>query len=122
MTLSELKKLPYTEYDCYGLTRLVRHHLYNRPLMPWYRPHPPKREASEALVSGVKAYRRTSPVPGAFVACWRGRLCIHVAAVVNIDGRTMILETGEQHGPRLVAVRAFERRYLRVEYYDDPSF
>jgi hypothetical protein len=68
-------------------------------------------------------YHTCDPRPGAIACCYRGSLCTHIAIVVEIDGRLMILETDEpgkgRHGPRLVSLKPFQQRYLRVVFYDD---
>jgi len=132
MTLNDLLKVPYvangrlpTGADCYGLVRLARVHLFGKPWMPEHGAVEGgnKRAMTEAMLAESRNYRECQPVPGAWAAAFRGRLCTHIAIVVEVDGRRMILETDEpgkgKHGPRLVGVRQFESRFLRVVYYDD---
>lgn len=132
MNLAELLEVPYlpngrlaTGADCYGLTRLARFHLFGRPWMPEHGAIDGgnKRDMTRAVAEGVGAYRSCKPLPGAFACAWRASLCMHMAVVVEVDGRPMILETDEPgrgcEGPRLTRIKHFESRFTRVDYYDD---
>lgn len=132
MTLDDLLSVPYVANgrlpegaDCYGLTRLARVHLFGKPWMPEHGAveGSNKRALTSALMAEAANYQVTKPAPGVIATAWRGRLCTHIAIVVEIDGRLMILETKEpgqgNHRPRLVNLKHFERRFLKVVYYDD---
>lgn len=132
MTLDDLLAVPYVPdgrtaqgADCYGLTRLARVHLFGKPWMPAHGAveGANKRALTQAVRAEARRYHQVSPRPGAIATAWRGRLCTHIAIVVEVDQRPMILETNEpggaDHGPRLATVRSFEQRFLRVVYYDD---
>lgn len=132
MTLDDLLSVPYVAdgrsqhgADCYGLTRLARVHLFGKPWMPMHgNVMGSDKSALTAAVQEESAnYRQCRPHAGAIATAWRGSLCTHIAIVVEVDGKPMILETNEpgkaDHGPRLVGIRPFEQRFLRVIYYDD---
>lgn len=132
MTLEELMLIPYEANgrskqgaDCYGLVRMARVHLYNKPWLESYAgvEGSDKKALTDALHKEVKNLRLSSAVPGAIATAWRGNLCTHIAVVVDVDGRKMILETDEPGvtniGPRLTDIRYFEQRFLKVVYYDD---
>jgi len=135
MTLDDLLSIPYvpngrlaTGADCYGLVRLARVHLFGKAWMPEHGAveGSDKKALTKAMLEESRNYRECRPHPGAIACCYRGRLCTHIAIVVEIDGRPMILETDEpttfcfeSHGPRLVHLSQFERRFLKVAYYDD---
>ncbi|KAE8545338.1 CHAP domain-containing protein [Marinobacter nauticus] len=135
MTLNDLLNVPYLANgrqpdgaDCYGLTRLARVHLFGKPWMPEHGAveGSDKRALTKAMLKESVNYRICEPRPGAIACCYRGRLCTHIAIVVEVDGRLMILETDEPstfmfeaHGPRLVNLKHLERRFLKVVYYDD---
>lgn len=132
MTLDDLLNVPYVPdgrsqhgADCYGLTRLARVHLFGKP---WMAMHgeisgTDKRSLTRAVKAEAVNYYPCRLHPGAIAAAYRGTLCTHIAIVVEVDGKNMILETnepgGEDHGPRLVGVRSFAQRFLKVVYYDD---
>jgi len=132
MTLDDLLAVPYEPdgrsahgADCYGLTRLARVYLFGKPWMPCHGAVEgiDKKALTQAVQAEAVNYRVAAAYPGAIATAWRAKLCTHIAIVVEVDGRRMILETnepgGEDHGPRLVPVRAFEHRFLKVVYYDD---
>lgn len=132
MTLDDLLSVPYVPdgrepagADCYGLTRLARVHLFGKPWMPSHGAvtGSDKKALTSALTQEAANYHPCGPHPGAIATAWRGRLCTHIAIVVTVDGKPMILETNEpgrgNHGPRLASIRQFEQRYLKVVYYDD---
>lgn len=132
MTLDDLLQVPYvpngrlpTGADCYGLVRLARVHLFGKAWMPEHGAveGSDKKALTRAMLAESRNYTPCSPHPGAIACCYRGRLCTHIAIVVEVDGRPMILETDEpgqgKHGPRLVHLQAFERRFLKVVFYDD---
>jgi hypothetical protein len=132
MTLDDLRRVPYvangrlpTGADCYGLTRLARAHLFGKPWMPEHGAveGSDKRALTKAMLAESRNYTECEPHPGAIAACFRGKLCTHIAIVVSVDGRNMILETDEPgqgcEGPRITTIKQLERRFLKVVYYDD---
>lgn len=132
MTLDDLLSVPYEPNgrsaqgaDCYGLVRMARAYLFNRPWMPSHGSveGSDKRAMTEALVSEAVNYRECDAYPGAIATAWRGSLCTHIGIVVDLDGRRFVLETDEPGvtniGPRLTPIRYFEGRFLKVVYYDD---
>lgn len=129
MTLHDLLKIPYlangrdpSGVDCYGGVRLARVHLFGRDLMPDYTTvdGSDKKSMTAAMLSESAGYHVVSRRSGAIATAWRGRLCIHIAICVTIDGRLMILEwDNDAPLPRLVHPSLFERQYSRVVYYDN---
>lgn len=132
MTLNDLMAIPYiangrtqSGADCYGFVRLARVHLFGKPWMPVHGSveATDKKALTEAMQAEAVNYRQVRPYPGAIACAFRGKLCTHIAIVVDVDGKRMILETDEPgnggHGPRLVNLRHFEQRFLKVVYYDD---
>lgn len=132
MTLDDLLAVPYVANgrtqqgaDCYGLVRMARVYLFDKPWMPVHGDieGSDKQALTNAMQAEARNYRPCIPHPGAIAAAFRGNLCTHIAIVVEVDGRRMILETDEpgvgNHGPRLVNLRYFEQRFFKVVYYDD---
>lgn len=132
MTLDDLLAVPYVANgrtqqgaDCYGLVRMARVYLFGKPWMPVHGDveGSDKQALTAAMQQEALNYRQVRPYPGAIAAAFRGKLCTHIAIVVDVDGKRMILETDEpgqgNHGPRLVNLRYFEQRFLKVVYYDD---
>lgn len=132
MTLDDLLKVPYVPNgrsqqgaDCYGLVRMARVYLFGKPWMPLHGSveGSDKCALTEAMQAEAVNYREVKPHPGAIACAFRGKLCTHIAIVVDVDGKRMILETDEpgkgNEGPRLTPIRYFEQRFLKVVYYDD---
>ena len=132
MTLDELRAVPYVlngrtvlGSDCYGLVRLARVHLFGKPWMPeWTGVRSDDKRFLTQVAGAPPGDIRPCPArPGAIATGWRGSLCIHVGIVLERDGRQMILETDSPErgfrGPRLTPKRHFEKRFLKVIYYDD---
>ncbi|WP_375058425.1 hypothetical protein [Zobellella sp. DQSA1] len=109
-------------YDCWGLVRAGRHELYGLPLLPSYGAIDPddKPGLTRAARAVMRAgFRPVAPAPGAIATCWRGRLCLHVGLVIEIEGRLEALETNRSTGPRRQRLADFEANHLQVVYYDD---
>lgn len=132
MTLDDLLAIPYVANgrsqqgaDCYGLVRMARVHLFGKPWMPSHGgvEGSDKAALTEAMQAEAVNYRQVRPYPGAIACAFRGKLCSHIAIVVDVDGKRMILETDEPGvstiGPRLTPIRYFQQRFLKVVYYDD---
>ena len=109
-------------YDCWGLVRDARVRLFGKPLLASYGEIGGQmaREMTEAVNQTIHKHLKPCPAqPGAMAMGWRGRLCIHVGIVVEVDGRNWVLETDSGTGPVLTKIREFESRFLKVTYYDD---
>jgi hypothetical protein len=129
MTLDDLMLIPYVANgrdkngaDCYGLVRMARYYLIDREWMPDYTTvdGSDKKSLTNAMLSESSGYKIATRSHGAIAAAWRGRFCIHIAIVVNVDGRQMILESdSDAPYPRIINPSNFESRYTRVVYYDN---
>ncbi|TZG41640.1 hypothetical protein FZZ93_01030 [Halomonas eurihalina] len=106
-------------YDCYGLVRAVRAEIFGLPWMPHYRfaGDDDKRAMTAAARHANRSLSPCEPRAGAIAEVWHGRLCTHVAVVVELNGRLAVLETGKATGPRWDYLPDFEARNLRVLYY-----
>lgn len=86
-------------YDCWGLTRAIRHECYGKALEPSFG------NVSECNVKAItKAYKTgrgdpCAPQAGALVAVMSGKACRHVAVVVDwFDGLDVIsIDSGGLH-------------------------
>jgi hypothetical protein len=107
--------------DCYGLVRMVRAELFGKSDLPAFGHILPRMpvEFTRAYRERLDAFEQCAPEPGAIACVFRGRVCEHVAIVVEIDGRLAVLETGSKTGPTWSRIAEFERRSARVIYYRD---
>ncbi|MEB1078726.1 nitrite transporter [Citrobacter portucalensis] len=107
----------YPQLDCFGIVNEIRRDL---GLAPW--PEFPgvtkddgglDREA-RGLMAGLI---RCEAVPGAGIACYSGSLVTHVAIVVEIGGTLHAAECNPRANVSFLPLSRFERRFVRVEYY-----
>ncbi|WKL53323.1 hypothetical protein Q1W70_01670 [Pseudomonas kielensis] len=106
--------------DCWGLVRLVRHEVYGLPLLPsWgYVRNTMPKEFTRAVNEGAAAMERCEPQIGAIACVWRGRICFHVAVIVEVDGRLHGMEM-KSSGATIKPLRKFQDQYLTVSYHRD---
>lgn len=110
-------------YDCWGLVRAARHELFNRPLLPSYGGEYQRDPAGFTKHYNNQAQRMReieSPCPGAVVAVLRGKICIHVALVVE-DNR--VIEINPKTQARAIPLSRFKSDYAHrtIKYYDDQN-
>lgn len=126
-TLNDWLRVPYLAYgrtmagvDCWGLVRIVRHALRGEWLPEFGAIYPDDKVNMTGAAGQVVAagFAEVAPSPGAIAAVWRGKLCLHVAIVIEADGRLAVLETNRATGPRWLRLADFESRYQRVTYHD----
>lgn len=120
-------KIPYKPYargweasDCWGLVCIVRKAIRGDDLPPYVEAQD-KRALTHAAHGMIERgfHQITNPIPGALVAVWRGRLCLHVGIVITIDSRLAIIDSNEKRGVRWQWLPDFERQHLRVTYHDN---
>lgn len=107
-------------FDCWGLVRAVRHEVFGLPLMPsWgYVRNTMPMEFTRAVNQEADAMERCEPEVGAIACIWRGDICIHVALIVEVDGRLHGLEM-KPTGATIKPLRRFQDQYLKVSYHRD---
>lgn len=115
--------MDYPRLNCWGLVRLARSELFGKPLLPRFDIHAEdKRGLTEACHDVVNTLLdECVPRPGAIAACWRGRLCVHVALLVQYHGRLSVLEIDKGISARIVRHRDWIRNWPRITYYDDKA-
>lgn len=109
-------------YDCWGLVRAVRHELLGLPLLPSFGAVRNTMPAAftRAYEEQAALMEECQPEPGAIAAVFRGRIVIHVAVVIEVDGDLAVLEIrNDRTSARWLRIPDFESRYLRVIYYRD---
>lgn len=116
-----------TVYDCWGLTREIRHKVYGLRLLPsWGRISPEdKRGLTGAFEWAEPILEEGCPRPGSIACVFHGRVLLHVAVVVDHKRGLMVLETAPNTGPILHTPQEFEAKYsvnrMQVRYYYDSS-
>lgn len=116
--------MTYPHLNCWGLVRHARAELYGLPMLPAFDiPSTDVRQvtrAAEHVIDSclVELGAAALPEAGDVAAVWRGRLCVHVALVIQLDGRRAALEASE-HGVRWRWLPDWVRRQTGVSYYRD---
>ena len=111
----------YPNFDCWGLARDARAHLFGGRELPAFSHIAPSEK--KALTKATREIvlhgfvKESAPVAGALATAWFGGLCVHIGIVVSVDGRMWVLDTEEGHGGRLNRIQDFEQLYDRVIYY-----
>ena len=108
-------------YDCWGLVRHVRHVELGKRLLAEYgslRNKDP-REFTRAYEEESSVMESCQPEHGAIAAVMIGRICTHVALVVeSIDG-LRILEINPTRGPRFLPLHKWLRDHSTVTFHRD---
>ncbi|MNM29956.1 hypothetical protein D3C76_481950 [compost metagenome] len=107
-------------FDCWGMARAVRHEVYGLPLLPsWgYVRNTMPMEFTRAVNHEAAGMERCEPEVGAIACVWRGDICIHVALIVEAEGRLHGLEM-KPSGATIKPLRRFQDQYLKVSYHRD---
>lgn len=109
------------KYDCWGLVREARNVHMGLRLLPIFGDvhHDNPREVTRAYLDEARNMVSCEPESGAIAAVMRGIVCIHVALLVEYEGRLMVLETEPDSGPRFIPLDRWQRQYLSVKYWKD---
>lgn len=109
------------EFDCWGLVRHVRHYEMGFRLLAEYgslRNTQPK--------EFTKAYRNESGLMhegvarhGSIAAVLIGAVCVHVALVIECEGRLKVLEINPERGARFLPLTAWLRDHGKVTFHND---
>jgi hypothetical protein len=73
---------------------------------------------TKAVNEGAAAMERCEPEVGAIACIWRGQFCIHVAVIIEVDGRLHGMEM-KPSGATIKPLRKFQDQYLTVSYHRD---
>lgn len=108
--------------DCWGLVRQVRHDL-GYPWLPSFEGcrHTDPRGFTRAYEKQAAQMEAGLVQAASIAAAFRGRICVHVGIVVNIDSRLMVLDIDSGRGVECSPVPEFEAKYGEVLYYRDKS-
>lgn len=103
--------------DCWGLTRLARHELYGKPLLPSFKD---KTDINDGYIEHAPFMQRLKTrVDGAVIAVIKYGICVHVALAVG-DNVLEIKRTGQR--ARLIMWKDFIKQYpapiWEIRFYD----
>lgn len=112
------------QYDCWGLSRAVRHDVYGKSLLPEYAGC--SRHTPIALARGAESEIATAlqqidnPVPGCMVGVFASGICVHVAVAIGDNGHVRVMDITAQTGTSIYSISDFERLYYgrEIRYYD----
>lgn len=119
-------RIPYVPFardvtgcDCWGLVRIIRKDIRGDEL-PSYADVKDKRAltgaAHEFFSTGFIETRNIRP--GTIVFVWRGRLCIHAAIVIEVDGRLAVIDSDDGRGVSWRWLPDYERQHNKVTFHD----
>ena len=107
------------KYDCWGLVRAIRHEVLGMPLLPSFGHirHTMPLEFTKACQSVAQTMTVCEPEHGAIAAVFRGKICTHVALVVNHNGRLSVIEINPKINCKLSDLSNFQRKHPKAVYY-----
>lgn len=119
----EINGMEYPRLNCWGFARHARAEMFGLPMLPAtpnVNAHD-KRDLTRSCLSIVSDYlvEILEPVAGCFATAWRNALCIHVALVVESEGRLSILEIDKGSSVRVMRIQDWAARFQKVKYYND---
>ncbi len=108
------------KHDCWSLVRTIRHAM-GYPLLPSFGNirHTMPKEFTTACRSIARGMIAGEPKIGSIAAVFRGKICIHVALVVEIEDKLAVIEINPDTNCRWLRLPEFEKRCLKVIYYHD---
>lgn len=110
-------------FDCWGLTRFARSELYNTALLPSYGhiSAEDKRKLTRACAEVIKecVFEQSDAHAGSIATVWKQGACIHIALVIEKEGRLAVLEINEKTGIRTPYIEEFERLHSDIRYFND---
>jgi hypothetical protein len=108
-------------YDCWGLVRIVRHAELGKRLLAEYGSlrNTDPREFTRAYEEESSCMERCEPEHGAIAAVMIGRICTHVALVVESTDGLRILEINPARGPRFLPLHKWQRDHSTVTFHRD---
>lgn len=109
------------EFDCWGLVREARGHHMGLSMLPLYgelRNDDP-RSFTKAYRAEAAKLKPCEPQHGAIAAVMIGKVCAHVALVLDVQSELMVLEINPEKGARMMRLNAWLDGHLRVTFHND---
>lgn len=107
----------YPELDCFGIVNEIRRDL-DLPLWPEFSGVTKDDNGLDREARGLMSeLTKCEPSPGAGIACYSGGMVTHVGIVVDIGGCLYAAECNPKSNVTFLPLSRFERRFVKVEYY-----
>lgn len=109
------------KHDCWSMVRTARHAELGKRLLASYgnlRNTNP-REFTRAYEEESSVMELCEPEDGAIAAVLIGRVCVHVALVVESPEGLQILEINPTRGPRFMPLHKWLRDHVTVTFHRD---
>lgn len=109
------------KHDCWSLVRTVRHAELGKRLLAAYGSlrNTDPREFTRAYEEESSMMEPCEPEPGAIAAVLIGRICTHVALVIDSPEGLRILEINPTRGPRCLPLHRWLRDHQTVTFHRD---
>lgn len=109
------------KHDCWSLVRTVRHVELGKRLLAEYGSlrNTDPREFTRAYETESSCMERCEPEHGAIAAVMIGRICTHVALVIDSPDGLRILEINPARGPRYMPLHKWLRDHSTVTFHRD---
>lgn len=109
------------KHDCWSLVRTVRHVELGKRLLAEYGSlrNTDPREFTRAYEEESSCMERCDPEHGAIAAVMIGRICTHVALVIDSPDGLRILEINPARGPRCLPLNKWLRDHSTVTFHRD---
>lgn len=109
--------------DCWGLVRHARHHHCGKRLLPDFGSlrNTNPRAFTRAYETESASMEECQPEHGAIASVLHGKICVHVALVVENQGRLWVLEINPVRGSRFLPLDRWKRDHLTVTYHRDKT-
>jgi len=109
-----------TEMDCWGLVIHARQEAGFKPLPAYGAVRRDNGKAfTRAYGEGASLLEPCEAEHGAIAAVLHGKVCVHVALVLEHRGELWVLETNPVRGPRFIRHNTWIRDHLTVTYHRD---
>lgn len=108
-------------FDCWGLVRTVRHVELGKRLLAEYGSlrNTDPREFTRAYEEESSCMEPCEPEDGAIASVMVGRICVHVALVVDSGDGLKILEINPTRGARFLSLNKWLRDHSTVTFHRD---
>lgn len=112
-----------TEYDCWGLVRHARHHDLGLRLLASHGSlrNTDPRQFTRAYLEESSVMEPCAAEHGAIAAVLIGKICVHVALVIDSPDGLKVLEINPTRGPRCMPLNKWLRDHNTVTYHRDRS-